>query len=100
LPAEGRGRHQHHAVRYEVSAGPTRAERGVVDIVLSARGAQRAHAAGFVEALGVQIHPGEASEWLDRTVAEAHAVTDLAEHLALDGAVARARLLGEAGESN
>src|SRR5262249_3849930 len=88
LPRERRAWDQRHAVRHEVSAGPARAERGVVDIVLGARGAERAHAAGFVEALGVQIHPGEASEWLDRKVAEAHAVTDLAEHLALDGAVA------------
>src|SRR5215467_2159046 len=100
LPRERRAWDQRHAVRHEVSAGPARAERGVVDIVLGARGAERAHAAGFVEALGVQIHPGEASEWLDRNVAEAHAVTDLAEYLALDGAVARARLLGEAGESD
>src|SRR5262249_15614893 len=100
LPRERRARHQRHAVRHEVSAGPTRAERGVVDIVLRAQGAKRGHAAGFVEALCVQIHPGEASERLDRSVAEAHAVTDLAEHLALDDAVARVRLLGEAGESD
>src|SRR5262249_49121767 len=86
--------------RHEVSAGPARAERGVVDIVLGARDAQRAHATGVVEALGVQIHPGEASERLDRIVAEAHAVTDLAEHLALDGAVARARPPREAGEGD
>src|SRR5215472_10407167 len=100
LPRERRAWDQRHAVRHEVSAGPARAERGVVDIVLGARDAQRAHATGVVEALGVQIHPGEASERLDRIVAETHAVTDLAEHLALDGAVARARLLGETGESD
>src|SRR5262245_66259717 len=88
LPRERRARHQRHAVRHEVSAGPTRAERGVVDIVLGARGAKRGQAAaGFVEALRVQIHPGEAGDRLDRDVAETYAVTDLTEHLARYGAV-------------
>src|SRR5262245_53791516 len=100
LPRERRARDQHHAVWHEVGAGPTRAERRIVDIALGARDAQRGHATGVVEALGVQIHPGEASERLDRTVPQAHAVTDLAVHLALDGAVVRARLLGGAGESD
>ena len=100
LPRERRARHEHHAVRHEVVAGPARAEGRIVDIVLGAGRTERTHTAGFVETLRVQKHPGEARERLDRNAAEAHAVTDLTEHLARYGAVARARLLGEAGESD
>src|SRR5262249_32189238 len=67
---------------------------------LGARGTERGHAARFVETFGVQKHPGEAGERLDRDAAEAHAVTDLTEHLPGYCAVARARLLGEAGEND
>src|SRR5262245_7319656 len=100
LPGKRRARHEHHAIRHEVVAGPARAEGGIVDIALGTRGVERGHTAGFVETLRVQKHPGEARERLDRDVAEAHAVTDLTEHLPRYGAIARARLLGEAGEDD
>ena len=47
LPRERRARHENHAVRHEVVAGPARAEGGIVDIGLGARVVERRHPAGF-----------------------------------------------------
>src|SRR5262249_26819603 len=48
----------------------------------------------------IEIHPGEAGERPGRNGAEGHPVAKLAEHLAFACTVARARLLGEAGEDD
>src|SRR5207249_522546 len=90
----------HHAFRHEVVARPARAERGIADVLRVARAAERTHAAGLGEAIRAQMHEGETCEWLDGDAAEAHAVTDLAENLALGGVVASACLLGEAGKDD
>jgi len=84
----------------EVIGRRPQSEGRVADVVLVARAGKRAHAAGFGEAPGIEMHPGETRERLGRNAAEGHAVAKLAEHLAFAGAVARAHLLGEAGEDD
>src|SRR5262249_61134522 len=52
--------------------------------------------AGLGEAVGVDAHPGEAGEGLERDAAEGEAIADLAEHLGGGTVAAGAGIVGEA----
>src|SRR5262245_23534049 len=77
-----------------------RAQCGIADILLVAGADKRTHAAGFGEACGIEMHPGQPRERLGRDGAEGQAVAELAEHLRFARAVARGRLLDKAGEGD